>query len=174
MSSRTLWGVGVTSWFALCALFLFIIRQDSLSEFDPNGALYTLSMNTGFDSSFTDSLKREVGDLSLTVVHFENRGCWCQIVAQPHIESVKSLAKNKGLSNIVVGEISKSMQSRIPSLPAVAVFDQDENLIYLGPYSSGISCSQNEGIVEPFIGHATRQFPVAAIVSDAKGCYCNT
>lgn len=167
-------GVGAVFWLALCAIFLYVIRQDALSDFDPHGSLYTSSMDKNFDFSFKEGLKSELGDLSMSVVHFKNERCWCQTVAQPHIDSVKALAKEKGLKNVSPDGLSEQTMSKLPSLPAVAVFDKDERLVFLGPYSSGISCSPNDGIVEPFIGQKQRRFPVAAVVTDARGCYCNT
>jgi hypothetical protein len=66
------------------------------------------------------------------------------------------------------------MRKYIPSYPAVALSNENGKLAYLGPYSSGIYCRKDQGLIAPFIRNVLTSPPIAALPFDAQGCYCKS
>ncbi len=153
----------------LAALYGFSRLQ--MQVFDYDGRLVNSSASMAFDREFTELLNREIGVLESKIVHFYQQDCACQSVGSIHINSVKLLADASKRENVEMRlEPNSPVSKMVPSTPAVAVFDENGKLSYLGPYSSGYYCSVGNGIVEPYI--EKRAGPGATIVAQAAGCYC--
>lgn len=141
--------------------------------FDEQGKLWRLSQNDGFDEKFSQTLQKLIGANQLKVVHFSDNACSCNPVAEAHIKSVKKLALQQGFVNQDI-DMDKfpELQSILPSTPAIAVFDGQGELVYLGPYSAGYACTVGNGIVESYIAGKNAKAPGATVLSGTKGCYC--
>lgn len=163
---------GVATWLVVILAALVTIGSERLMPFDPNGTLTAQMIQPDFDSRLSLSLGRAH---SKTVVHFTQPLCYCNMVANPHINSVKRLAEKEGFDNTVISiDSDPKWASVVPSTPAIAVFDENGKLDYLGPYSTGFYCSPSNGLVEAFIEQRTKPLPGAVIAAEAEGCYCPT
>ena len=147
--------------------------SEKVLPFDEQGKLWRLSQNDGFDQKFAQMLQNITGSNQAKVVHFYNRECNCNPVAEQHIKSVKKLALKQGFTNQDI-EVDNYLELRsfLPSTPAIAVFDGQGELVYLGPYSAGYACTVGNGIVEAYIAGRNAKAPGATVLSDTKGCYC--
>ena len=141
--------------------------------FDQEGKLWQQSQAQDFDSSFARALAASVGTLNGQVVHFSQDNCQCNPVAQAHLDSVAALADQQGFGNAQVKLAKDSAITQyIPATPAIAVFDQVGELVYLGPYSAGYSCSVGDGIVESYLTGEVKKAPEAMVLTNTEGCYC--
>ena len=163
----------VPIWIALSALGLYLASGFSMSAFDPQGFLYQRINQPDFDSVFVVQMNGAFDEpLIDTVVHIANaEQCLCQVSSSRHINTVKSLAVEQGKRNVEVSiESIPYLQSVVTTTPAIAVFDGDGRLSYLGPYSTGVGCFTGNGQVEPYL---TYEAEVGAVVPvDVSGCYC--
>lgn len=163
-------GVLIGGWLLLLLTGLFWLGQKKLAQFDPNGALIRATLSPDYEQALVAQLDAR---LKQTVVHFSQPSCYCHWVARPHVASVRQLAKESGYQNHSVTLTSEmAWSSLIPSVPAVAVFDDKGELSYLGPYSTGFYCSAGKGLVEAFIQKQPTEQVGAFIASEAQGCYC--
>ncbi|MBE1301935.1 MAG: hypothetical protein GJ680_18770 [Alteromonadaceae bacterium] len=161
-------------WLAACIALLSYFAESGVSTFDHSNSLFYQANAPEFDQRFSALISSQIGDVKNAIVHFSDQECWCQFVGETHIASVVELAKNSGLQNhkIEKAQMSSSVSKLIPSFPAVALFNAEGRLAYLGPYSSGIYCSVGNGMIEPFIKKISNAPNSAAIPMDAEGCYC--
>lgn len=163
----------------LAAMIIALLSNpgsSGLEDFDPDGSLFNASLDDAFETAFARSLQQEVGELQNTVVHFSDRNCWCETFAEEHIESVMALAQSHDLRPVVVDklDVQAELAGQIPSYPALAIFDGEQKLVYLGPYSDGVNCAPENGLVEPFIRGQRRYLGYATVLTDTQGCYCNS
>ena len=158
-------------WLVVMSAALFFFGQGQLQTFDHDGRLVRQTAELDFDQKFSQLLQAQLGSLNNTVVHFKQGACACQSVGSIHINSVKQLASEFAHNNIELNiNDVLGLEQIVPSTPAVAVFDENGSLNYLGPYSSGFYCTVGNGIVEPFINKTAELG--ATIVTQAAGCYC--
>lgn len=61
---------------------------------------------------------------------------------------------------------------RLPASPAVAIWDRDGNLAYVGPYSEGAVCTSANSFIEPVIEALLAGRPLQSTGTLAVGCYC--
>lgn len=161
------------AWVSVAFVVLYALYLDSLKTFDPKGELYKSTQDKHFEQQLTQVLESIVGDVSNTLIHFTQPSCWCETVAQEHIESVRQLALSEQLNYQVV-DVSTQPTFRLsllPSTPAVAVFSSTGALKYFGPYSSGLYCSAGNGLVEPYVSQSSLP-SFATLVVNSDGCYC--
>ena len=173
MRNQKLAWAGIVLWLVLCAGLLGYFAQEKLSVFDHSSRLYDAVQQPGFTQALTVKMTEAFGPLDNTILHFSDDTCWCQFVAQRHIRSVFERGVAAGLRNIEISktQLPEGLANAIPSFPAVVLFNVKGELVYLGPYSSGIYCSAGNGIVEPYID-SIGSLPELAIPFDAAGCYC--
>ena len=105
------------------------------------------------------------------IIHFTQTGCHCNNVSQRHIDSLNKQANASqfSVSSLQAGQL----EGLIPATPAVAIIDQGK-LVYFGPYGQGIGCSQTSGFAQTVLNNLQKGFAANLVVSDARGCYCNT
>ena len=167
--------VTVVIWIIASLTGLFYYSTERLVSFDPNNELLDNSINQDFQTKLTQHLKEQFGDISGKAIHFSQDACFCNSVAQAHLSAVKSQVKENGYENQDY-ELSNNefLKNFIPSTPSVALFDEAEELVFLGPYSTGYLCTAGNGFIEDLIVQMkARSQPRAIIVSLAKGCYCH-
>lgn len=152
-------------------LFLSVLK---INRFDSNGSLTAEAMDINFDKKFVKAVSSQLGHISGSVIHFEANNCFCQTVANEHVNAVKTLASEFNLTNHTIN-LSKDNAFNLPSVPAVAVINHQGLLTYLGPYSSGMFCAEGDGLVEPYLLNKNPEHSKlgATIITDAKGCYCS-
>jgi len=129
------------------------------------------------DSSFIVNEMRKIQalkklDLSNTIVHFTSNNCSCTKYSEEHKTSIDNQAKLDGF-NVVNITLSNNLLSIIPSTPSILIIDNLEKLLYFGPYSVGLSCTQSNGYVETVLQNYAIGFNSDLIINDVKGCYCN-
>lgn len=163
----------VLFWASTLLAAVIYLSTEKIKSFDHNQQLAVLMADMAFDQRFSDYLTAKNIELKNTVIQFTARNCFCQTIAQPHINSVKKLANHNRYHHITLS-VDEHQQLRhfIPSIPAVAVFNKTGVLTYLGPYSTGMYCSPNQGLVEKFIPAKDHTIG-ATIINEAQGCYCN-
>jgi len=60
----------------------------------------------------------------------------------------------------------------LPASPAVGIWDQHGELVYIGPYSEGAVCSSDNSFVEPILEAVLAGRKVRATHSLAVACFC--
>ncbi|WP_100915226.1 DUF6436 domain-containing protein [Pseudoalteromonas spongiae] len=172
MSSKLHW-VLLAVWSIILTSSVLYLSTLKAKQFDVNGLLLGNAMDTQFDHRFTSIVEETLDTRNGAVVHFTMDNCFCEYVAQSHVMSVKNLASEHGFKNHVI-TLKSNNRFNIPSVPAVAVINQNGKLTYLGPYATGMFCSEGEGLVEQYINDNTEHNELGAtILTDAQGCYCN-
>lgn len=124
------------------------------------------------------------------VVHFWDPACPCNVGNQQHLVELLQryageevvfyslqkpgsrgrlpapLASLKPLSKLVGAE-------GLPASPAVAVWDQQGQLAYFGPYSEGAVCTSANSFIEPVIDALLQGRSVRATQTLSSGCFCS-
>jgi hypothetical protein len=166
--------VVISLWVTSVIVGLFFASKSTEVPFDFSGSLYSASTQPNFDSDFSLLISAVTNTpLAQTVVHFLSEdSCLCQLVASRHINEVKNQATGFGMTNITVNiEDIPELSDILNSTPAIAIFDYEGNLAYLGPYSTGIGCFSGNGTVE---GYLDSKADLGAIIPlEVTGCYCN-
>jgi len=161
-------------WLLVALGGLFFTSKSSEKPFDPTGALYNASIKPDFDSQINKLLHGALTtSLNNVVVHIKSSDdCLCQLTATRHIKLVKDAVEYIGKKNETVYiEDIKGLSSILTSTPAIAVFDDQGALSYLGPYSTGIGCLSGNGSVEPYLD--TKNTLGAIVPLESTGCYCH-
>jgi len=188
--SRWLFPVAGVIWF--CGAFFAIswVGEGKFKEFDPNlrlsSEMMSLSMEDELMSllSFNDRLKAiDTEGYEGSIFHITQGSCFCETLSEGHQNSLNEWAAAKNIAFQTIQLSNEPALSRfVPSTPAIIVVNNNKELIYLGPYSSGMGCFQDSGLVDerikPYFDNANEKPVVnelrATIQSEAKGCYCAT
>ena len=108
---------------------------------------------------------------NLTVAHFTDESCQCSQYSRSHIKKLQPVFK--GVQQVTLSPTHKDMQNiHIPATPAVAIWDEQGELAYFGPYSSGAICGQGNNFVEPVLKQLKQQNNPRWINMVGIGCYC--
>ncbi|MFT4789297.1 MAG: hypothetical protein ACI95X_002131 [Paraglaciecola sp.] len=152
----------------------FFASKSTEVSFDLSGALYRIYTQPKFESDFSLLISAAIDtSLAQTLVHFVSEdSCLYQLVAIRHIHEVKHQATNVGKTNMTVNiEDIPRLNDIFNRTPAIAIFDDEGNLAYLGPYSTGIGCFSGNNTFEPYLDSKANLR--AMIPLEATGCYCN-
>ena len=158
-------------WLGLVFVAAAYFISGRLITFDPSAKL--ISKDSSFVLEQIKSLETLKGaDLSNTIIHFTSDDCSCTKFSEEHKASIDETAK---LDNFKVINVSlpSYLSTIIPSTPSVLIVSGTESLLYFGPYSVGLACTQYNGYVETVMQNYSKGFNSNLIVSDVKGCYCN-
>lgn len=158
-------------WLFLTLIAAIYFITNRLNQFDPDRKL----MGKDGDSVVTQiqqitALKNV--DLSNTIVHFTSTDCSCTVFSEEHKASIDQKAKLDKFKILNVN-LPADMLTIIPSTPSVLIVNEMQDLLYFGPYSVGLACSESNGFVEAVLQNYTQGFNSDLIVSEVKGCYCN-
>ncbi len=156
----------IVTWLCFTVFAFFYVSSKSLVKFDPNHRLSKLS-----HGSFIKAIQQDGRVGNRTVVHFYQPECNCAIASKAHRASLSSLAENNGYA---VTHIDAQDTSVVPSTPSVAIIDDNDVLIYFGPYGAGLMCSQTNGYALTVFQNHLKGFDANLIASDTQGCFCNT
>ncbi|MCQ8879488.1 DUF6436 domain-containing protein [Pseudoalteromonas shioyasakiensis] len=154
--------------FTLIAGVSFI--QSRLVAFDPTDKLlYANGESLINDISALPQLSEE--HINNVLIHFTSEGCECAQYSDRHKKDITDAAKEDGFTVLNI-HLPKGTQSIIPSTPATLIVGQSSELLYFGPYSTGLACSESNGFVELVLNNYRNGFKSDLIVGDTTGCYC--
>ncbi|MCQ4348858.1 DUF6436 domain-containing protein [Pseudomonas stutzeri] len=128
------------------------------------------------------------GDIRL--VHIWDPPCPCNVGNQQHLAELIEGYAGRGVSFHVWqkpgsrGQLPKGLEAlrplpelpgaeSLPASPAVAIWDGDGRLAYVGPYSEGAVCTADNSFIEPVLEALLAGRPVHGAGSLAVGCYCS-
>ncbi len=181
-------------WFAACSGLILWFGASAKSQFDPNLKLSQHLMSLSFEDKVVSTLlaasvsesKTPLGqDAQLhngaTIFHISQNSCYCDWLAQAHQNSLDKWAKQNDFASVHLNlHQARALQDLIPSTPAVVAIDENQELIYLGPYSRGSGCFTQSGKIDEQLANwklnkasQAVYYGGAIIDTDASGCYCN-
>lgn len=122
-------------------------------------------------------------------VHFWDPGCPCNVGNQQHLEELLKRFAGQPVTFYEVrkpgstGQLPSSLRAlvpleglmgseKLPASPAVGIWDQLGELVYIGPYSEGAVCSSANSFVEPILEAVLAGRTVRATHSLAVACFC--
>ncbi|OLS63224.1 DUF6436 domain-containing protein [Pseudomonas putida] len=182
MSGKTLFAALTL---ALCAAGLWLaydnFQSRYLRPFDNQTALFA-----GDHLRLPPEL---AGPGPIRLVHFWDPACPCNVGNQQHLGELIEHYGPQGVAFHVVqkpgthGQLPANLGAlkpitnlpgaeHLPASPAVAIWDQDGNLAYFGPYSEGATCNAGNSFIEPILQALTEGRPVKVTQTMAVGCYC--
>lgn len=147
--------------------FVYLVKQ-RLVDFDKEFKL----LNTPI-SMMLDVLSSHQGhSLKQTIFHFYDSQCGCTILTQEHKETIDLIAKEDNFNIVNIDITNSNIINFIPSTPAILITDRNENLLYVGPYSTGLDCSADNSLIDVVLSNYRQGFSSPVITTDAQGCYC--
>lgn len=165
-------------WFAAALFAVNWVGTNKFTEFDPKLQLSEAIMSLSFEDEFTELLPlSEINRANIGQIYHVFQGdCFCERLSESHRNSLNLWAQSNdvGYQQLNIRE-HPNLQQFIPSTPAVIVTNQQGDLVYFGPYSSGFGCFENSGLVDEKIdAYFAQENPSekAYIQSEAEGCYC--
>lgn len=158
-------------WLCLTLIAAVYFITSRLILFDPNMKL------RGKDSSLVLQQVREIEELknislSNSIIHFTSENCSCTQYSKEHKASINQHAKLEDF-NIINVKLPSNLLTIIPSTPSILIVDEIEDLLYFGPYSAGLACSESNGYVETVLQNYVQGYNSDLIISNVEGCYCN-
>jgi hypothetical protein len=177
-------------WFCIAFWAINWVGESKFTDFDPELRLSSEMMSLSMEAELVNLLPASVEQNGLenvdsdsenangTIFHVTQGSCFCETLSESHKNTLNEWASSKQISyqNIDVSSMP-NLQRFVPSTPAVIVLNKNRELVYLGPYSTGMGCFQSSGMVDERIKPYFQNSAVtlrATIQSEAKGCYCAT
>ncbi|TDF39764.1 hypothetical protein EYS14_09680 [Alteromonadaceae bacterium M269] len=163
----------VPIWLIWTALAFYYFASKDLVLFDPNDDLASMSGDMAFDSEVVALFQSRSLDTTKRVYHLLDDSCRCNSISEDHRQQLNFGAfAEAGYSAETLPY--QPFSNVLPSSPAVVIFNERNELVYMGPYSAGFSCDSSNSFVERVFKHSlTSDYLGATIVHEAKGCYCN-
>lgn len=158
-------------WLVFTMLAAIYFISGRLVDFDPEHKL------SGKTSALVMQELREIGqlknvNLSDTIIHFTSPNCSCSQYSEEHKRAINKQAEHEGF-NVINVNLPANLSTIIPSTPSIMIVSDTQDLIYLGPYSIGLACTESNGYVETVMNNYIKGYRSDLILSDAAGCYCN-
>jgi len=158
-------------WLCLTLVAAIYFISNRLTLFDPKMNLL------GRNSSAVITAARELEglkdvNLSNTIIHFTSDNCSCTQYSKEHKTEIDKKAKRAGF-NIININLPADLLTIIPSTPSILIVNAMEELLYFGPYSVGLACSQSNGYVEVVLQNYAQGYNSDLLISEVTGCYCN-
>lgn len=130
------------------------------------------------------------GPGAIRVVHFWDPACPCNVGNQQHLAELLHTYVPRGVQFYALqkagsqGRLPDSLgalqplaalpgSEQLPASPAVAIWDQQGQLAYFGPYSEGALCTSSNSFIEPILEALSAGRPVRADSNLAVGCFCD-
>ena len=112
----------------------------------------------------------------ITVVHFIDEACPCSRFSESHVVRLEDRFDDTAAFfrwPKVPAELKDTeIDISVPASPAVAIWDSEGKLAYLGPYSSGIFCGEGEDFVSATLTSLLEGNVPYLNEHDALGCFC--
>lgn len=161
----------VLIWLLFTVIAAIYFISGRLVAFDPESKLSAKSGNFVIEElKRIDQLKGI--DLSDTIIHFTSENCSCTQYSEAHKKEINIKAGKDGF-NIINVSLPANLITIVPATPAILVVDKAEQLLYFGPYSIGLACSESNGYIETVLQNYGKGYSASLIINDATGCYCN-
>ena len=161
----------VLIWLLFTVIAAIYFISGRLVAFDPESKLSARSGNFVIEElKRIDQLKGI--DLSDTIIHFTSENCSCTQYSEAHKKEINIKASKDGF-NIINVSLPANLITIVPATPAILVVDKAEQLLYFGPYSIGLACSESNGYIETVLQNYGKGYSASLIINDAIGCYCN-
>tara|TARA_R110000744_G_scaffold167365_6_gene284833 strand:- start:36 stop:617 length:582 start_codon:yes stop_codon:yes gene_type:complete len=170
---RVLVVIGLISWVGLTIGGLAYWSMQSQRDFDPQQTFASAAMAPEYPQAIVASMSKQYPGLTKTVVHIQQEGCSCNFSNNIHADRIDYKLDKFQYRSLHVSAISLPSNIILPSLPAIMIFDEQGELGYFGPYSSGYFCSTNSAIVDRFLDNILLNTHLgSAVISEGYGCYC--
>ncbi|ASG65526.1 thioredoxin [Idiomarina piscisalsi] len=166
--------VTVFLWFAIALWGLSYLLEQRLVWFDSEGQLIEMSDSGDLGRSLKLALKNSGFHVEGSIFHISSQGCRCNWRSAGHIGKVKRQVTEFGGENYSI-DVDQVVELKrfVPATPAVIMFNNSSELIYLGPYADGAFCTTNSSFVEELIPLVLMEGEAPAWINAvAKGCYC--
>lgn len=158
-------------WLVLTLIAAIYFITGRLTLFDPNMKLSGTVSNSIIKHVRELEVLKKV-NLSNTIIHFSSNNCSCTQYSEDHKEIINKKAKLDGF-NVINIHLPTDTLTVIPSTPSILIIDEAEKLLYFGPYSAGLACSESNGYVEMVLQNYAQGYNSGLVINDVKGCYCN-
>lgn len=155
-------------WLVLIVSSFVYLVQQRLVEFDSEFKL----LNTPITTMLEELSNTQTSSLKQTVFHFYDSQCSCTVLTKEHKEFIDSIAINDNFNIVNIDVTDNNIADFIPATPAILITDSNENLLYVGPYSTGLDCSADNSLVDVVLSNYRQGFSSPVVTSDATGCYC--
>lgn len=109
----------------------------------------------------------------IVMAHFIDHRCPCTRFSLPHIGALEE--RYDPLVHSLRIDVSDAIAADfdwIPASPAVAIWDADGVLAYLGPYNSGVICGVGDDLVARVMAALAGGENPRWVNQEAVGCYC--
>lgn len=178
-------------WFCAALLAVQWVNESKFKDFDPELRLSTEIMSLSMEKELESTLSAYFSSVSASsalasysnsqmgkIIHVFQGRCFCETLSQSHQQTLNTWAQDKRISFQSLDILALPELTRfVPSTPALIVLNQNNELLYLGPYSTGLGCFDDSGLVDikikPYFEDDNKYFK-ALIQSEARGCYCAT
>mgnify|MGYP001042036983 CR=1 FL=1 len=188
--SRWIFPLAAVIWFCIAFWAINWVGESKFKEFDPELRLSSQMMSLSMEAELVRLLPASVAQADLgniasdsdrangTIFHLTQGACFCETLSESHKNTLNEWASSKQIAYQTI-DVSAMADLRrfVPSTPAVIVLNKKRELVYLGPYSTGMGCFQSSGMVDerikPYFQNSAVELH-ATIQSEAKGCYCPT
>jgi len=166
---KPIYYVLVGLWLLLVIVsFIYLVKQ-RLVSFDEQSILINTPTSEMLQSlsTFND------GRLKQTIFHFYDDQCSCTALTKDHKAVIDNTAIADNFTIVNIDITANPQFDFIPSTPAILITDKDDQLLYVGPYSTGLDCSANNSLIDIVLSNYRQGFSSPIVTSDAKGCYCS-
>ncbi|MDU0352758.1 DUF6436 domain-containing protein [Paraglaciecola aquimarina] len=152
------------------------LSVNKLAEFDPQLKLSAAISDLHFEAKLKALLQAQYKVTAKRTFHFSENNCFCQYVAAKHIANLERNLANLDFNNIHINlSEHPALSDYIPSTPALVIFGQDNELIFLGPYAEGLGCISGTGLVDKVVENLNSpEQENSLFITETKGCYCAT
>ena len=116
----------------------------------------------------------DVATGKLQVLHFVDESCPCTKFSRDHVKDMEA----KWASDTVqfatldvahAGALNERFKDLVPASPAVAVWDEQGQVAFFGPYTSGAICGEGEDLLSKMLANPrTGQW----VNQESVGCFC--
>ncbi len=155
----------VVIWLVFTTSAFYILTKQKLTLFDPQGKLTDITAvqlsQTLSSLTNTHSGKR--------LIHISQANCNCNLNSEQHILAAH---QNAQINQFEIIQLSLAEHKILPSTPAVALIDDNNDLLYFGPYGAGLYCGETAGYVQTVLNNLSFGYKHPLIAANAKGCYC--
>ncbi len=174
--ARTRWLiVTIFAWFALVLWGLSYLLEQRLVWFDEKSQLLELGNNGELAQPLVTELVKKGFSVSGSVFHISSESCNCNWRSAGHTSSVKRQVTESGGRNYSIDiDQFNELKRFVPATPAIIMFNESSELIYLGPYADGAFCTAESSFVEALIPLVSMEEKAPEWINTvAKGCYCS-
>jgi hypothetical protein len=158
--------IGIITWFVLMAMSFWWFEYRHWQSFS--------NINVTFNGRGLDHLFKLLPSGSsgkIRVVHFTDQACACSSYSRAHIEDLQGiLTQTEQFTLSSLDSITDKIS--IPATPSVAVWDQQGELAYFGPYSGGAVCGEGSDFVSRVVDELNQHRNPKWINMLGIGCYC--